>query len=36
MHQVRVFQKLKEHTEIELQQNPSILKDLGNPDEQSE
>jgi hypothetical protein len=33
---VRVCQKFKEHNAIELAKNPSILKELGDPDEQSE
>jgi hypothetical protein len=33
---VRVFQKLQKHSEIELQQDPSILKELGNPDADNE
>lgn len=31
MHQVRVFKVMVEYSEAELQQNPQILKDLGNP-----
>lgn len=36
MHQVRIFKKLQEYSEMELQQNPNIIKDLGNPDETNE
>lgn len=32
MHQVRLFRVLQEHSEIEVQQNPALLKDLGSPD----
>lgn len=31
-----LFRKLKEHTEIELQQNPSLLKEIGNPEAEQE
>lgn len=36
MHQVRVLKKVHEHSEIEIQQNPSLIKDLGNPDAANE
>jgi hypothetical protein len=32
MHQVRLFRVLQKHSEIEVQQNPGLLKELGSPD----
>ena len=31
--QVKIFRKLKQFSEVELQQNPGLLQDLGNPEE---
>ena len=36
MHQVRLFKVLQKHSEIEVQQNPAILKELGSPDAANE
>lgn len=36
MHQVRLFKILQRHSELEVQQNPAILKELGSPDAANE
>jgi hypothetical protein len=36
MHQVRLFKLLQKHSEIEIQQNPAIIKELGSPEAANE